>query len=91
MRVSDAIVAFIVGAAFGQTSHVRRIETLIALVRDIFAAVFCSAIGSQTDPRLVVSVVESVLSPVITVLEWTTSWVNSLLNADSEIEWTYLE
>jgi Mg2+/Co2+ transporter CorB len=39
----------------------------------------------------IVRAVEFVLSPVITVLEWATSWINSLLDADSEIERTYLD
>jgi CPA2 family monovalent cation:H+ antiporter-2 len=63
--VSDAIVAFLVGAAFGQTSHVGRIETLIAPSRDLFAAVFFFVIGLQTDPRLVVSVAGFVIVAVV--------------------------
>ena len=54
--VSDAIVAFLVGAAFGQTSHVDRIQDLLAPSRDLFAAVFFFVIGLGTDPRVVVSV-----------------------------------
>lgn len=67
--VSDAIVAFLVGAAFGQTSHVKRIEELIAPSRDLFAAVFFFVIGLQTDPRLVISVAGFVVvAVVVTVL-----------------------
>jgi CPA2 family monovalent cation:H+ antiporter-2 len=67
--VSDAIVAFLVGLAFGQTSHVERIENLIAPSRDFFAAVFFFVIGLQTDPRLVSSVAGFVLVAVfVTVL-----------------------
>ena len=54
--VSDAIVAFLVGAAFGQTSHAARIQDLLAPTRDLFAAVFFFVIGLGTDPRVVVSV-----------------------------------
>lgn len=54
--VSDAIVAFLVGAAFGQTSHAARLQDLLAPTRDLFAAVFFFVIGLGTDPRLVVSV-----------------------------------
>lgn len=59
--VSDAIVAFVVGVAFGQTSYVDRIERLIAPSRDLFAAVFFFIIGLQTDPRVVGSVVGLIL------------------------------
>lgn len=72
--VSDAIVAFLVGLAFGQTSHVKRIETKLAPSRDFFAAVFFFVIGLQTDPRLVLSVAEFVLvAVVVTVLGQITS------------------
>ncbi|QKY20027.1 cation:proton antiporter [Halolamina sp. CBA1230] len=54
--VSDAIVAFLVGAAFGQTSHTDRIQDLLAPSRDLFAAVFFFVVGLGTDPRVVVSV-----------------------------------
>ena len=54
--VSDAIVAFLVGAAFGQTSHAARIQDLLAPTRDLFAAVFFFVIGLGTDPRVVISV-----------------------------------
>lgn len=63
--VSDAIVAFLVGLAFGQTSHVERIESLLAPSRDFFAAVFFFVIGLQTDPRLVLSVAGFVLVAVV--------------------------
>ncbi|MFC7020372.1 MULTISPECIES: cation:proton antiporter [Haloarcula] len=63
--VSDAIVAFLVGLAFGQTSHVERIETKLAPSRDLFAAVFFFVIGLQTDPRLVLSVAGFVLVAVM--------------------------
>jgi len=67
--VSDAIVAFLVGLAFGQTSHVERIENILAPSRDLFAAVFFFVIGLQTDPRLVLSVAWFVLVAVmVTVL-----------------------
>lgn len=67
--VSDAIIAFLVGLAFGQTSHVERIETKLAPSRDFFAAVFFFVIGLQTDPRLVLSVAGFVLVAVaVTVL-----------------------
>lgn len=63
--VSDAIIAFLVGLAFGQTSHVERIETKLAPSRDFFAAVFFFVIGLQTDPRLVLSVAGFVLVAVV--------------------------
>ncbi|WP_256867909.1 cation:proton antiporter [Halorientalis salina] len=63
--VSDAIVAFLVGLAFGQTSHVERIESKLAPSRDLFAAVFFFVIGLQTDPRLVLSVAGFVLVAVV--------------------------
>ena len=54
--VSDAIVAFLAGAAFGQTSHAARIQDLLAPSRDLFAAVFFFVVGLGTDPRVVGSV-----------------------------------
>ncbi|WP_439026836.1 cation:proton antiporter [Haloarchaeobius sp. DT45] len=66
--VSDAIVAFVVGAAFGQTSHVERIESLLAPSRNLFAAVFFFVIGLQTNPRVVVSVAGFVLVAVVVTL-----------------------
>ena len=66
--VSDAIVAFVVGASFGQTSHVERIESLLAPSRDLFAAVFFFVIGLQTNPRVVVSVAGFVVVAVVVTL-----------------------
>ncbi|WP_380674676.1 cation:proton antiporter [Salinigranum sp. GCM10025319] len=66
--VSDAIVAFVVGASFGQTSHVARIESLLAPSRDLFAAVFFFVIGLQTNPRVVVSVAGVVAVAVVVTL-----------------------
>jgi CPA2 family monovalent cation:H+ antiporter-2 len=66
--VSDAIVAFVVGASFGQTSHVARIESLLAPSRDLFAAVFFFVIGLQTNPRVVVSVAGIVAVAVVVTL-----------------------
>lgn len=63
--ISEAIVAFLVGASFGQTSHVARIEELVAPSRDFFAAVFFFVVGLRTDPRLVVSVAGFVLVAVV--------------------------
>ncbi|GAB3413077.1 cation:proton antiporter [Haloparvum alkalitolerans] len=50
--VSEAVAAFFVGTAFGRTSHVQRIETLVVPVRDLSAALFFFAVGAATDPRL---------------------------------------
>ncbi|WP_192918432.1 cation:proton antiporter [Salinigranum salinum] len=66
--VSDAIVAFVVGASFGQTSHVARIESLLAPTRDLFAAVFFFVIGLQTNPRVVTSVAGAVAVAVVVTL-----------------------
>ncbi|MFC6864407.1 cation:proton antiporter [Halomicroarcula sp. GCM10025817] len=66
--ISEAIVAFVVGAAFGQTSHVNRIESLLAPSRNLFAAVFFFVIGLQTNPRVVVSVAGFVLVAVVVTL-----------------------
>jgi len=66
--VSEAIVAFLVGAAFGRTSHVERIEGLVAPSRDLFAAVFFFVIGLGTDARLVVATTGLVaVATVVTV------------------------
>ncbi len=63
--VSDAIVAFLVGAAFGQTSHAARIQDLLAPSRDLFAAVFFFVVGLGTDPRVVVSVAGLVVAAAV--------------------------
>jgi CPA2 family monovalent cation:H+ antiporter-2 len=54
--VSEAVAAFFLGAAFGATDHVERIERVIASERDLYAAVFFLSIGLATDPGPVVAV-----------------------------------
>jgi CPA2 family monovalent cation:H+ antiporter-2 len=56
LGVSEAVAAFFVGMAVAGTSHVERIEQLLAPVRDIFAAIFFLWIGLRTDPVLVAAV-----------------------------------
>ncbi|WP_277555525.1 cation:proton antiporter [Halobaculum limi] len=59
--VSEAVAAFLVGTAFGRTSHVGRVRRLLAPIRDLFAAVFFVVIGLQTDPRLLAATLVPVL------------------------------
>jgi CPA2 family monovalent cation:H+ antiporter-2 len=49
---SEAVAAFFVGMAFSNTDGVETLETLLAPVRDVFAAVFFFWIGLVTDPTL---------------------------------------
>jgi len=58
LGVSEAVAAFFVGTAFGATDHTHRIERVITSERDLYAAVFFFAIGLETDPALVASVLE---------------------------------
>jgi len=56
LGVSEAVAAFFLGTGLSQTSHVERIEQLVAPARDIFAAVFFFAIGLSTDVTLIAGV-----------------------------------
>ncbi len=64
--VSEAVAAFFLGAAFGSTSHAKRIERVIISERDLYAAVFFLSIGLQTDPAALAGVLVplAVLVPV---------------------------
>jgi len=72
LGVSEAVAAFFVGIAFGQTDHAERLETVVGPTRDLFAAVFFFTIGLSTDVTtfldvgvlLVVAVVATGLSKV---------------------------
>ncbi|MFW6436970.1 MAG: cation:proton antiporter [Halococcoides sp.] len=63
--LSEAVAAFFVGTAFGETDLVERIEDVIAPARDLFAAVFFFAIGLQTDVTLFGAVAGVVLLAVV--------------------------
>jgi CPA2 family monovalent cation:H+ antiporter-2 len=56
LGVSEAVAAFFVGMGVAGTSHVERVERLLAPVRDVFAAVFFLVIGLETDPTVVADV-----------------------------------
>ncbi|WP_276273264.1 cation:proton antiporter [Haloarcula litorea] len=56
LGVSEAVAAFFLGTGLSQTSHVERIEHVVAPARDLFAAVFFFAIGLATDVTLVAGV-----------------------------------
>lgn len=62
--VSEAVAAFLVGTAFGQTKYITRIEGLIAPSRDFFAAMFFVVIGLQTNPALILATLGFVLVAV---------------------------
>ncbi|NHN61321.1 MULTISPECIES: cation:proton antiporter [Halorussus] len=49
LGVSEAVAAFFVGIAFGQTDHTHRLEDVVGPTRDLFAAVFFFSIGLGTD------------------------------------------
>jgi len=49
LGVSEAVAAFFVGIAFGQTDHAERLEAVVGPTRDLFAAVFFFTIGLSTD------------------------------------------
>lgn len=52
---STALGAFIMGSILAETILIRRIEHLIAPIRDIFAAVFFISVGMLIDPRVIVN------------------------------------
>src|SRR6185295_14168475 len=47
--------AFIIGAVIAEAREIHQIETLIEPVRDMFSAVFFTAIGLLIDPRMLVT------------------------------------
>ncbi|WP_135825038.1 cation:proton antiporter [Halorussus ruber] len=49
LGVSEAVAAFFVGIAFGQTDHEHRLEAVVGPTRDLFAAIFFFSIGLTTD------------------------------------------
>jgi CPA2 family monovalent cation:H+ antiporter-2 len=51
---SVALGAFLGGTLVAESGEGRKIEPLVAPVRDVFAAVFFVAVGMQIDPRVVV-------------------------------------
>ena len=63
--VSEAVAAFLVGTAFGRTSHTGRVEQLVAPTRDLFAALFFAVVGLQTNPALVTAALALVLAAVV--------------------------
>jgi len=56
--VSEAVAAFFVGMAFSSTSFAHELETSLASLRDVFAAVFFFWIGLVTDPFVVVDALD---------------------------------
>ncbi|MBX0324237.1 cation:proton antiporter [Halomicroarcula sp. F13] len=56
LGVSEAVAAFFLGTGLSQTTHVERIEHIVAPARDLFAAVFFFAIGLSTDVTLLAGV-----------------------------------
>ena len=73
--VSEAVAAFFLGMAFSETTHVQRIERVLAPARDLFAAVFFLSIGLQTDLGTVRA--EFVLIAVAVVLTTATKLASS--------------
>ena len=56
LGVSAAVVAFVVGTAFGRTRLRAAVEHQLTASRDFFAVAFFFLIGMQTDPRVVLLV-----------------------------------
>lgn len=51
---SIALGAFLIGAIMAETRHLRRIEHLVAPLRDMFSAIFFVTIGLKLDPSVLV-------------------------------------
>jgi monovalent cation:H+ antiporter-2, CPA2 family len=52
---SVALGAFVIGAVIAEAREIHRIETLIEPVRDMFSAVFFTAIGLLIDPKMLMT------------------------------------
>lgn len=52
---SIALGAFVIGAVIAEAREIHRIETLIEPVRDMFSAVFFTAIGLLIDPKMLMT------------------------------------
>lgn len=55
LEYSVALGAFMIGAIIAEARELKRIERLIAPVRDMFSAIFFVAIGLLIDPKVVVT------------------------------------
>lgn len=76
IHVSAAVGAFLVGIGIsGPAAH--RAESLLAPVRDLFAAVFFVFFGLQTDPSVLPAVIGPVLAlaVVTTLTKWAVAWM----------------
>ena len=78
LGVSEAVAAFFLGTGISQTSHVERIEHIVAPARDIFAAVFFFSIGLTTDVTLLAGV--ATLLAVAVVLTTVGKFVSGTLS-----------
>jgi CPA2 family monovalent cation:H+ antiporter-2 len=68
LGLSVALGAFAAGAVLAETPEARRIERLVAPVRDLFGAVFFVAIGMLIDPALLVRQAPLVIGLVVVVV-----------------------
>ncbi|MCY3412100.1 MAG: cation:proton antiporter [Candidatus Heimdallarchaeota archaeon] len=66
--VSEAVAAFFVGMGFSSTKHVKKLETSLQGIRDIFAGVFFFWIGLNSDPLQIMDVA----GPLIILIIFTT-------------------
>ncbi len=76
IHVSAAVGAFLVGIGIsGPAAH--RAESLLAPVRDLFAAVFFVFFGLSTDPSILPAVIGPVvaLAVVTTFTKWLVAWI----------------
>lgn len=62
---SDALGAFIMGSILAETVLIKRIETLIQPIRDIFAAVFFISVGMLINPTIIMHYWKEVLFVVL--------------------------
>ena len=68
MGYSVALGAFVAGALIAESGEGHRVSTLMAPIRDLFAAVFFVAIGMSVDPRVISEVVPMGLALVAVII-----------------------
>ncbi len=65
---SVALGAFVIGAVIAEAREIRRIETLLEPVRDMFSAIFFVAIGLMIDPAMLLTYWQPVLAITVAVV-----------------------
>lgn len=79
---SPALGAFVMGSLLAETRDAKRIEQLIAPVRDLFAAVFFVSVGMMIDPPTIAKYVPEILliSTITIVGKFLSSAVGALVS-----------